>query len=271
MQTRQPDLSAYSPDYRLFEEARKSWDYVVSDELVYVGYLDNVQLDNMHVAKQYAQGAGRVEIHLTLHGKRNAHFCAIVRRCHFRDVHYGGRKLKHNIAAGRRDASVLVKVAHLVKAPEKMLLNRIRSIVWLKRFDDLDCICGHTPSVALESIPAVGVVRVVNRELGMLGRRPRLPCQLKDKLIQRGPKTIKQIASNERKPVGDIGKFDLEHVPLALRIVLLGKQMRVAMNEDFVGLPKSVKVFFRPGGLQIGISEADPASSYLAHRLSTSR
>ena len=252
-----PDLSMYSPDFRLFEEAREAWEYFVSDKFVYVGDLFNRQLDPvMNIAKQYADGAIRVECHFTFHGEWNAHFCAIAERFPFCDIHDGLRKLKINVAAGRRNPPVLVKNAHFIEAPKQMLLNGIRSIVRLKRIDDSNCICGYSPQILPKTLTPGGSNGVMNRKLCVVGERTTaLPSQCENQLIQGRPETVKQIPGDKGQSVGNFHELKLQDIPLSLNVFLEGKQMRLTFNEIGVSLPQSVQVFLRPGGFQIGISQ----------------
>src|SRR5437868_1111553 len=74
------DFSAYDQSYRLLKEAQESWQYAVSDKLVYSlkpfeGAFDSF----VGIAKDYLNMSGWIEAHLVFeeHGKRN-HACVVV-------------------------------------------------------------------------------------------------------------------------------------------------------------------------------------------------
>ncbi len=73
------DLSVFTPAYRLREEARKSWDHIVCDELVYSLKVLKIQSDvPVKIAKNYLKGDWCIECHLTFEAEGNIHYQLIV-------------------------------------------------------------------------------------------------------------------------------------------------------------------------------------------------
>jgi hypothetical protein len=123
-------LAQCEPSYRLLEEARKSWEYAVSDEVVYIHDASKVAGDSFaHVPENYVKGHLWIECHLTFVFQRNAYHLLVVIECD-RSVklprHPG--KIENSFVAMNRDASVLVDVTEAVEPPEQMR-RWVRSLV----------------------------------------------------------------------------------------------------------------------------------------------
>ena len=140
------DLSAYTPAYRLLEEARKSQHYVVCDKLVYSLDIRKVALDfPIQVAKHYLKvGNPWIECHLTFERERNFHYHMIIEL-----LEEAVLRMESSTSVPDRTATnptngnsyVLVNVVQSVQPPQKMLPDslRRRCIVRLKRFDYCCC------------------------------------------------------------------------------------------------------------------------------------
>jgi hypothetical protein len=257
------EMLNYDPPFRLLEEARKSWNYVVSNEIVYSVDSSQVALDSqVGVAKDYLKGNVWIEVHVTFQiGFKTK-----------RDVHHpvlpvdksknAFRHLKINCRGVRRNSHVLVDNAHLVETPQEMALDGfgIPSRIWLKRFNDGGCLCGH--SVSLGSKHFV-ILLSKNRELRVSGVRKRQLCQAPHKLVQCGSEIVKNITNDERNCIGGISYLDFDPTPLIFRIVLGAKLARFGFEEDAQLLPQSIKMYFRPGCLQIGVSQTHDGYSSL--------
>lgn len=257
------DALSYDLPYRLLEESRKLWDHAVSDKLVYDLNPFQVTLNSpIGIAKDYLQGHVWIEVHMTfqdsLEGEGDCHYAATIEACSFHDV---PRQFEVDNSTVHRDSHVLVDVAHLVEAPKKMALDGrgIPSTVRLKRLDDRHCICGYTKGL----IPKPGCIGLLkNRELGVLGIGLTQFCETPDKLVQRCPQTVENLSGNERNPIRSIRDLDSNAAQLIFEIVLGVESAGLRFVENTQFLPQSVKMFLRPGGLQIGVSQAHDRKAY---------
>lgn len=251
------DLSMYASFYQLREEARESWDYVMSNKFVYLVDAFDVALDSfIGVAKDYVEGNVWVEGHLIIAREsveENCHYSFIVECCIPQN---GLRKPELNMAAMHRDSSVLVDVTQEVQARQKMTLNGygVPSIVRLKRFDDSDCIGGNAGSVSREFF-SIGSRK--SRELSSFGIGGGEACQTPNELVERRTQAIQCVTGNERNAVGSRFNLACDSVEMLLRVGLTPKLIRLGFVEAAQLLPQSVEVFLRPLGLKVGVSQSD--------------
>jgi hypothetical protein len=250
------DWSVFDPSYRLLKEAQKSWEHIISDEVVYSLQSDNVARNSfMGIAKNYIEGYAWIEAHITFEvdGRTN-HACVIV------EFAEGDEFLRKVGKPKTRDVFIdgnppmLINVAEQVESPEKVALDGclgIRSRVWLKRVNNLACFCGYSPRVITK---LNGIALCEDRELGSLGIGNIDMCQHPHELIQGRAQTIQEVANDEGEHVGDVLHFNTNDVPLSFKIILTDKTYRIGFHKDADTFPQVLKVFFRPGGLQIGIS-----------------
>lgn len=128
-------------------------------------------------------------------------------------------------------------------------------MIRLKRFDDRRCICGHSIRVSAERSPVVAIVHVENREVGMLGVRQSEFGERPYQLIQSRTCAIQEISKNERDNRPNSPNPDMQQIASALRITFgpCGNGFRFSESTKFI--PKSTKVFLRPGKFQLGIGQ----------------
>jgi hypothetical protein len=250
-----PDFSRYTPCYGMLKEAEKTWQHFVSDKLVYLLQSDKIALDSlMGIAKDYIEGNAWIEAHVTfeVNGRTN-HACVIVVSAKGDEFLRKVGKPKAGDVLIDRNPSVFINVAERVEPPQEIVFDGefgIRSDVWLKRLNDFDCFCGYSPREVFD----LGIIGgVENRELRTPGVVLGDVCKTPDKLIQRRPDAIQEIANDEGKLLGDVLNFDTNNVPLSFKIILTGKTYRIGFHKSSDAFPQVLKVFFRPSGFQIGI------------------
>ena len=122
--------------YRLLEESRKSWEYVISDELTYFSELGGPNR-KLFSPKNYGARRFWLEFHLVFWGSRHEHFHLIVESAH-------GRGTRIRDANGNRTCRdwyqpMLKGVAEFVEEPQRMVFVGRPSVVRLKLFDEGDC------------------------------------------------------------------------------------------------------------------------------------
>ena len=252
------DLEGYEPSFRLIEEARKSWNHAISDKIVYsIEPFESNLNPSVHIAKNYIEGNVWIECHLTFEAERNRHYVVLL------DFNRGlqtRRKVRKPIMYHRAvngNSSVLVNIANRVQSPEKTASDccGIRSMVRLKRFDDVACICGHPGSLALKGSPRLFGEFIQDRELSSLRQRRSQLSEIEDQLIQRRSQRVEEVSRNEGNMIGDLLWLNPDSVASILNIILKEKSIGLRFVEGSKLIPHCVKVFLRPFGLQIGIDQ----------------
>jgi hypothetical protein len=254
-ESQETDFSVYDQPYLLRKEAHESWDYIVSDKMVYgFNFFDGALNSLMGIAKDYVEGNLWIEVHVTFksvfHGERNAHYTAIL------NSHLSINTLRHlevKNSAVVWNPPMLVDDTHLVETPQEVAPNTsgILSVIWLKRFDDRACLCGYTPSLLVES--AI-VPLLKNRELssvrvgqGKCGEGP-------DHLVERCTHVVEDIPHDNGNSVRNIDNLRENPNPLVFNIVL-GANLNFGLIKNVELLPESIKVFLRSGCLEVGVSQ----------------
>jgi hypothetical protein len=252
------DLEQYAPCYRLLEESRKSWEHFISDKLVYILQPSEITTDRLFgIAKNYGEGAGWIEAHLTFQFKGNTyHFLVIVNVDKVRELPREIGEIDNSNMPIDGNTAVLINIAQQIQSPQKMAFYRrpIDSVIRLKRFDDENCLCGYTQSLAFES---VNVGFALNRELGSFGIGQREFCQSPDELIQGRTQTIQKVADHQMQLIGDRFNLISDAVPLVFNVILTENSYGITFPIGANPIPQAIKVFFRPHGLEKGISHGD--------------
>ena len=250
------ELLNYEPSYRLLEEARKSWNYFVSDKFVYsVDSLKVALNSKMGIAKDYLSGRVWIELHMTFHlgleTEGNTHYAAILEAC---DLKNALRPREVNGRAVHRNPHVLVDDTHFVETPEEMAFHGIPSYIRLKRFDDSQCLCGHACRPFFKR-PIVTLAE--NRKLGLSRIHPSQGGETPNQLVKRGSEILEDIGSNEGNSVGSFLEPTVDSEALIFKVVLRDEVKWFRFIEGTQFLPQSFKVFFRPSGFQVGVSKSD--------------
>src|SRR5690242_11179870 len=105
------------------------------------------------------------------------------------------RKIENRHLAMNGNSPMLVNVAQQIETPKEVTLEGrgIPSTIRLKSFNDLDCACGYSRGIPVESLPDFlvgGDVPFKNGELGSLWIGTRQSCQRPHQLVKRGAQAI---------------------------------------------------------------------------------
>jgi hypothetical protein len=183
----------------LREEARKSWEYVISNEIVYLPNSVEVFANSSLVpAKIYLEKAGRVQLQFRFFGQRDFYFEAIMEPV---DVDKGGSlfgcmdvdKSNLKITALSRDSTMFVDDVQAMQSPERMGFVACPSVIRLKRVDLCDGLNRRDPfSLPLKPISAVSVVNFDDGKLELIGgeRTAGTIRQTPNQLVERGPHVV---------------------------------------------------------------------------------
>jgi hypothetical protein len=241
----------------LLAEARKSWQHVFADEIVYLLDSLNPNLDAFTgIAKTYIDRKYWIECHFELSGRWNGYYAAL--------IGFGNgcprRQLKGNVggAAADWDSPVLVDVAHLVEHPKHVSGKGfpIKSDIWLKRFDERDSFAVYSARVASEAFSSFGGVLIEDRKLCPIGVGEAILGEVVDGLIECGPQAIKDISSDQVNPAVGFTELDPDSVNLIFNIILGRDDIGFRVREMFDRCLQFLKVVFRPFGLPIGFNQS---------------
>jgi hypothetical protein len=250
----------------LREEAHKSWQHSVSDEIVYlpesipilnqaIGVEDRIALPEI-----YRNGDAWIELQFVLVGDRNANYVALIERFNGDKFSDGLGEMGEDFASISGNPPVLVEVTHSVEPPERMRFTGFSSVVWLKRFDLCDGLVGDIPHLALPSFNiSEGFGRVVeDRELSSIGGEfrnlDRQARQTENQLIQGRAHAVQRISHDQRRRIRNIMMPKAKDVPLICKIIVTLKGIRLSFVDELPEFDiESLKVHLRPTNFQIGI------------------
>jgi hypothetical protein len=245
--------------YALLEESRKSWQYVTNDEAVHLLTFFQVgQNPFLAVAKDFVEGSTWIEAHLTLRCGRDVKYethWIVTYECDMRKRSRKSRKIDIALISMNRNAPVLIDRAQRMKTPEKIVMSGcgIPTVIRLKRLYDGRCFCGYSVRIPRECPPAVAVVNVKNREVGMLGVGDGELRERPYQVIQSSARAINEVSQDKRNVGGNTPNFDVNEVAALLKITFGpgGNGFRFTESSKFA--LQAAKVFLRPGEFGFGI------------------
>lgn len=256
MSAKSQDLLAYDRPYRLLEEARKSWNYIVSDKIVHTLQPIEVTRDCLNgVAKDYVEGNIWFESHLTFEMQGHAHYTCIV-ECYKMPKLFGQiRKKEIANVSPHGKPSMFVDVAERIQSPQEMTSHRaLRSVIRLKRFDDIPCPCGNSSSTRANLLP---IRCVQNGKVGVKRVQPIQFGEGPNKLVQRGAKAAHKIPNNQRDRVWNVRNLEADAIPLIFSISLSSVVVRLGLSENVDFFPQRIQMYLRPGCFQVWVGQCN--------------
>jgi hypothetical protein len=243
----------YDRSYLLREEARKSWQHTVTDELVYVSDFGRSQYDSVsNISEVYLKRDAWIEIEFTLLGQRDAKYTAIIDA--FESDPLVGGKVELNMGTIGGNSPVLVEVTHSVEPPEKVVFKGCRSTCWLKFSDNRDGISGDIGEANFEPALGIGVPLLDNRKRDTLvGLNDIQLGQSPYELVQGGTHAVKGIPASQRDFIGDFQQLYPQDVPLILKVFVSRNSAGVRLVESCKFSVEGIKMTLRPIQLQIGV------------------
>lgn len=235
------------------EESRKSWDHIVSNEIVYV---EKSRTSEPKIAfpfaKFYIKGTMWCELQIFLVGQRNAYFKTVIELFNERARTSWNNDL-HFSRIDRND-HVLVNVGKPVELPEGVFCVGRPSVIRLKR---IDCIPDCLNLEMTEALPELLIGGVENGELNFSGRSPssnidQLPCQL----IQTGPQGIDELAKQHSDAPRYRSELRPADVPSLLRIFFLRDGVSLFTQKNLQFPIERIEVFFRPVGFHLSVQKS---------------
>jgi hypothetical protein len=242
----------------LREEARESWDHVVSDKIIYFSESVARNLKFPHsFAEKYIDGSAWFEMHLTAQekGQRETHFHVIIEVAHVMLPQFdrsGEAEINH--VAIHRDGPVLIHRPEFVQLPEGVVPVGIPSEVRLDAVED-SCHCGW------KKVASIGVGTIViledeksNIPLLLLSEDP-LGVKVRQRprqLLQCGSQAAQVVAEENGNNAATRSHVNPKDVEGFLKICVLpnGEIFRVAQPAIHFNL-KRVEVKLRPTGFHL--------------------
>lgn len=245
----------------LREEARKSWDHIISDKVVYLSETGKRNLERC-ISEKYLDGDAWFEVHATCHSQSEREF-------HFEIVteFAGGSNESVPVINCESDfkrvgtdgnRAMFVHRPEFIQLPQGIIAEGIPSEIRLKRVDHI-CHCGwkQTSSVLVGGVPCLE-----DREMdlalfsaGECSNGPPAVCQCPSELIQGRAKVTDEVTEqhgNEFRRWSSVNPNDVEAI---LKLQLLGNGIGFRGPLPHFGV-KRLKVFVRPAGLHFYIDEA---------------
>jgi hypothetical protein len=252
------DLSAYTPAYRLLEEARKSWDYVVCDKLVHVLNVPEVASDFLiRIAENYLKiWHSWIECRLTFEREWNLQYLVIIEAA----VNESRRNRVPKYNSRRTvncDAGMFVDITEQVQTPKMMTLHHvcIPTVVRLKRIDDRDSGGGNPSCLPSKSLLCLDVPRIENRKLshrrirhGQLRERP-------NKMVEGCSQVIEKIPGDKMDVVRSWDNLNPNDMHLIYNIVLTQESAGFRFVENSKLIPEVFQMFLRPFCLEKGVGQ----------------
>src|SRR5580700_6050 len=244
----------------LREEARKSWDYVISDKIIYLGEPLQRHLEVSHVlAEKYLNGDVWFEIHWTLvkRDQREMHFNCI---CEVVQVSLPSMKREVEIkrSAGNGNRPMFVHVPEFVELPEGVIPIGATTAVRLKQIE-FACHCGWEKA---KEFSAPVVVDLEDGELNAPllclseGSDGRKMSQGPSELIERGTQAANKVPNKHGDEFWSNFVLDPHDVDGLLEIVVVGDGMRIRVNPILHDYLKRIEVKLRPAGFHVYIDES---------------
>jgi hypothetical protein len=240
------------------EEARKSWDYIRSDEIVYSCDFLPAEFQGNNSGRvqwisKYQLGGAWLEYHGILGCQRPTHFYALVE--FMPQITYGSEEQLevHRSSAG---PSVLVDIAEFVKLPKGIVPIACPSIVRLKIFDDSNGSVGDVANEPFESLLCARGLIGMNREHNITrGTSAPQKSQLPSQLIESGPKIVDNVCEAEINISFEGLKLTPTDVTRIHQIIFFRDCIWVGPTKLHNKGIEFLEVFIRPSNLRLQISE----------------
>ena len=243
--------------YYLLKEARETWEYFITDELVHVVEGRSISRPTgFSCVENYLSGTNWIELAIEAKiGTRVEHYIAIIENA----VEINPSKSRHGREHDSRhmphsgNGAMLVSVPHVIYGEERVTVRHIPACVRLKVLDELDFrAVGLSYPGNLLSPSRFGSIRpwffIEDWELGELGRSmPRTTRKRPRKLVKSGAKIVSELSNEDTESLGRLS-VDFEPYDLVRSLVIW-------LDDKGVGLQRivssevphnRVQMFLRP-------------------------
>lgn len=256
-----PCQLSHLPGYfSLREEARKSWEYCISDKLVHSEKIFYSSFESLRFISEENVDFSRcwIELHFVLKRDRYIHYAAVIEffdreTSGFRDIQFEEPVCDCTM---RGNVPMLVDVPKLIESPEVCGFVVIPTLVRLKRLHDGDCRVGDTESTSRDFNLCIDSVFVANGETNFsCGNLSAKKCKLPSKVVEARAQASNKVPSHQRYGETSVIVRELkpDDIPAIFEIVLGRNYVLVRLPKNIDFDCERIKMFLRPLQLQIGI------------------
>jgi hypothetical protein len=251
--------SAQLGSWEAREEARKSWEYVLDDECVYLAHPFDVNTEIAHIfTEKYLLNKLWFHVRWTQlnSGQTGNHDNeALIEHVSFNKSRNAFRKSDSAIAAVDRDRAMFIEVPEFVELPERFCLQGICSVVRLKRIQS-----AVNAGMKQGAFRPVGGVSSTDREHNLLGD---LFCgrsglieqihQVPSELIERSAEAVDEVSDRKSDFLGSGSRSDYKKVLRSVRIILFAHGVRVTVDPVAKAFLSRLEVKVSPSGFHVDI------------------
>jgi hypothetical protein len=244
--------------WELREEARKSWEHVTSDEIIYFVQADRRNLKGSHpFAEKYLKGELWLELHFTAHirDQRETHFQVIVEVVNklLPRARRAGQRNGNNRAIGW-DHSMFVHRPEFIELPKGIVPVGVPSEVRLKGVE-LSCHCGWKQAAPI-LVSAVPLLEDQEANVPLLSLRKNSlgveVSQAPRQLVKTRSKTANEIPKQHGNYLRNQTDIHAKDVDTFFKLCVFPDHRDVWERKPSVDLTiQSVKVILRPAGFHL--------------------
>ena len=241
--------------YGLREEARKSWDYVVSNEVVYFAEAREWNSKGaVYTPEEYAKGGFWVELHLSFGGERHVHETLIYEAMKLGVEHCFRRNAPLKLRKADWYYTMLDGVTKFVEEPQEVVFVGVPSVVRLKLSNDVECFCRNTLCNVREPLSDFGGKVPKNREARIIrGTVSSEGCQLPSQVVQRETETANSLSCKDTKTERRVLYLKPDDIALFPNVLLAGNAVCFEPVKSAQFAIESCEMFLRPFGEQIKV------------------
>lgn len=240
------------PDYWCYlrEEARKSWNYLVTDGLVYLDEMfESDSKSFLTFPEDDFRSARWIELNVRFVGQSEMYLRMVIEI--LLADRFGGRCDEIVLGESRmhRDMAMFVDIPKPIENVQVMNFVQVPALVWLNGTNKRDSLFGDAVGIADECPLNVDTVVLKNRESQPLGNRfLGIGCSvhMPHQVVQRGAEAGDEISSDQREAEVYFGWTNLNNILSSLKIVIGGNRLTMEFAPRFYELTQVIEVHFRP-------------------------
>jgi hypothetical protein len=244
-------LDLMLPYFRLRQEARKSWDYLFTDSLVYCPEILNGNGDPFLLISEYDHGFHWLELHIRLVGEVEEYLSVIIECLGADRLRGSGGEVVISDHRMKRDMAMFVDAPQHIQKPKVIEPVGIPTLVRLQRSNSNDGLIRHPECGFSESNLIVQSVLSVNREANSLGLgisadlRNELPRQM----IEGRSKAADKIPGDQSTANIHGRRSHINDILASFKIIVREDALIVEFVPIFYELTQGIQVNLRPGNL----------------------
>lgn len=237
--------------YYLREEARKSWNYFISDSLVYFREVPKGNANSVLFVSKDNLGLEWIELNLRLIGKPEIYLRMVIEGFSADRMDVGTEIVFANLGF-QRNVPMFVDGPKNVKYPKEMNLTRIPVLVRLKMFNERDSFLRQSKGGLGEGNLVVERSDIVDREAKSLGNGVLSvgvvdKIDLPNQMVECGAEAANKVPSDQGGPDKvEFGGLKLNDILSSFRVIFCSDRLEMQFLPVFYEFAKSIEVLLRP-------------------------